>query len=163
MQDHRFIALDNDGVSSRGEEPHPFSEEDRGEVYDKGPDLARDPARGDKILPQTLEEASVALMAEHLEVFETVRRESSGSAEFVDEKGQAWDVKSPVSPPPEQGWFFAPEHHLGKIREDFDQGDRVLLNLSRCNEQDSQTMIEHLNQSLTQDEKGRLLILCRAA
>jgi hypothetical protein len=125
----------------------------------RGPALASDPARGNKITEGGIEEAAVALTAEAHEIFETVTRESSGGAEFIDNQGVAWDVKSPLSPPPGQNWEYSPDHQISRIRKDLSQGDKVLFNLSRVNDKDRDDTLRLLQQELTCDERSQLLIL----
>ena len=124
--------------------------------------LAIDPAKGKKLQLGGVEEAIVALQAENLEVFDELSREESGGAEFVDEHGVEWDVKSPLSPPPGQNWEFSPEHQLKKVRRDFSQDDKVLFNLTRVSDIDRDRTLKLFKEELTCDERGMLLILTDA-
>lgn len=125
----------------------------------RAPKLASDPAKGNKITDGSIEEAAVALTAEHQQIFTTATRESSGSAEFIDNFGIAWDVKSPLSPPEGQNWNFSAEHQLTKVRHDLSQGDKVLFNLSRVNDKDRDDTLQLFSQELTLNERGQIVIL----
>jgi hypothetical protein len=121
--------------------------------------LALDPSRGLKLQAGGVEEAMVALQAENLEVFERLEREETGGAEFADEQGVEWDVKSPLSPSLDNNWKYSPRHQLKKVRRDFSQGDKVLLNLTRVNDNDRDQTIQVLHDSLSCSERENLLIL----
>lgn len=158
LDHHRWARLTAEGLKTEGEAPNPWTQDEFCGASHRADALALDPAKGDRITPGGVEEAAVALMGEHLGLFDHFQRESSGSAEFVDQSGVEWDVKSPLTPPEGQDWFFDPHHQLGKIRHDFSQGDRVLLNLSRVSDEDAVDLLELLHQELSFDEKGQLLI-----
>lgn len=160
MSVRTFLSLNCEGKFEQVGNPSDSwtaSELDR--AVERSTALATDPAKGNKITDGGIEEAAVALTAEHLRVFEMVTRESSGGAEFIDEKQIAWDVKSPLSPPVNQNWQFSPSHQLEKVRHDFSQGDRVLFNLSRVNSKDRDDVLQLFSQELTCDERGQIVIL----
>lgn len=138
----------------------PADASDRREIDAKGAALARDPAKGEALQPGGIEEASVAFMAEHYGVLpQPVGRETTGYSEFVDGQGRNWDVKSPLSPPPGAGWVLDVPHQVEKVREDLAQGDRILLNLSRCSATDAAAVLEGLDQALQGDERSRVAVL----
>lgn len=158
MEGHRFLSMDEQGnFQVVGEPLDEWTPEELQAVMPEVRELAADPARGDKISKGGLEEAAVALSAENLEVFEDLTRESTGSAEFEDENGVEWDVKSPLSPPPGQNWEFSPHHQLEKVRHDFAQGDKVLFNLTRLDDEDRGETIELFRRELRADERDDLL------
>lgn len=160
MEEHRFLRMDCSGkFTAVGEAEDIWTQEELELVLPRVPELAGDPARGDKISKGGLEEAAVALTAENLEVFEHLERETTGSAEFVDENGVEWDVKSPLSPPEDQNWIFDPHHQLKKVRKDFSQGDKVLFNLTRLNSNDLRETLDLFTAELRCDERDDLLIL----
>lgn len=160
MEGHRFLSMDEQGnFKVVGEPEDRWTSSELESVMPQVGPLATDPARGEKISQGGLEEAAVALSAENLEVFEDLKRETTGSAEFEDEKGVEWDVKSPLSPPPGQNWEFSPEHQLEKVRHDFAQGDKVLFNLTRLNKDDLQETIELFRSHLLPEERDDLLFL----
>ncbi len=128
-------------------------------AVERAPKLASDPAKGNKITDGSIEEAAVALTAEHQKIFLSATRESSGSAEFIDNFGIAWDVKSPLSPPEGQNWNFSAEHQLTKVRHDLSQGDKVLFNLSRVNDKDRDDTLHLFAQELTLNERGQIVVL----
>lgn len=122
--------------------------------------LARDPARGNKVSEATIEEAAVALHALHSGVLDRPKRESTGGSEFVDAQGQPWDVKSPFSPPANKpDWVFDAQHHVHVVHEEISGGERVLLNLSRCNDRDAAAVKEQLVEALSDWEEQRVLVL----
>lgn len=160
MEGHHFFRLDpNGGFESVGEIEDSWTPAEIEVALPRVRDLATDPARGTKLSDMGLEEAAVALTAEHLDVFSRLTRETSGGAEFRDENGVSWDVKSPFSPPPEQGWSLSPEHHLDRVRKDFDQGDHVILNLTRVNSEDRNATMSLFQQALTVQEREQILFL----
>jgi hypothetical protein len=146
-----------------GAESDPWTEVEIQDAYVRVRELAADPARGDKITEAGLEEAGVALTAENLGVFDKLERETTGGSEFQAPDGSKWDVKSPISPPQNQDWYFSPHHHLNKVRKDLSSGDNVLLNLTRVTPQDRDATLNLFSQEMTCDEKGRLLVLSDAA
>ena len=160
MEDRRFYQLDCSGkLQAIGEPEDIWTESEMDEIMPEVRALATDPARGTKIGEAGLEEAAVALTAEHLEVFDDLKRETTGSAEFVDEHGIEWDVKSPLSPPEGQNWKYDVDHQLTVLRKDFGQGDKVLFNLTRLNDQDLQATFQLLEGNLECHERDDLLIL----
>lgn len=56
-------------------------------------ELARDPAKGGKIIPETVQEARIGRGLEDSGRLSRLRRDPTGGAEFIDEAGQARDVK----------------------------------------------------------------------
>lgn len=123
-------------------------------------DLARDPARGHKIDPATIEEASVAVHAEASGVLREVKREISGHSEFTDWQSRCWDVKSPISPPPEKEWWvFDPNHEAEVVQHEVSGDEGVLLNLTRCNAQDAAALRQTLLDRLQPWECTKVLVL----
>ncbi|MBS2036659.1 hypothetical protein JST97_16840 [bacterium] len=123
-------------------------------------DLARDPARGHKIDPATLEEASVAVHAEASGVLRDVRRESTGHSEFTDWNSRCWDVKSPISPPADkQWWVFDPDHEAEVVQQEVAGDEGVLLNLTRCNSKDAEALRQTLLERLQPWESNKVLVL----
>lgn len=164
MASHRFLRLGCDGSRALvGAESDPWTQAEVEDAYDRIRDLAADPARGDKITEAGLEEAGVALTAENLGVFDKLEREKTGGAEYQAPDGTKWDVKSPVSPPENQDWYFSPHHHLDKVRKDLSQGENVFLNLTQVTPTDRDSTLELFSQELSCDERGRLLILSDAS
>lgn len=160
MQDQTFMRLTCDDHFARvGSETMEWDLKSLQNAVARSAELASDPAKGGKITDGSIEEAAVALTAERQHVFEHATRESTGSAEFIDDKGVAWDVKSPLSPPPGQNWVFSPDHQVEKIRHDLSQGDRVLFNLSRVNDKDRDDTLNLLKKELTCQERSQILIL----
>jgi hypothetical protein len=138
----------------------PLMQQEVESAIKRGKALASDPAKGGKITPGSIEEAAVALMAEKCGVIAAPAvREETGSAEIVDGEGKSWDVKSPLSPPPDAKWVFDVDHQVVKVRHDLSQGDRVLLNLSKCNNEDTEKVIETMERELTADEKPLIAVL----
>lgn len=160
MEQHHFLKMDCSGKFIEVGEPEDiWTDQELAQLRPRIPELAGDPARGDNITEGGLEEAAVALTAENLEVFDHLERETTGGAEFVDEHGVEWDVKSPLSPPDGQNWVFSPDHQLKKVRKDFSQGDKVLFNLTRLNDKDLNATLKLLTLELSCEERDNLLIL----
>ncbi len=163
VENFNFAKLDDKGTLLQvGEVFDPWEPQEIDQAMQRLESLAIDPAKGPKLQLGGVEEAVVALQAENLEIFEHLTREPTGGAEFVDENGVEWDVKSPLSPPPDQNWQFSASHQLKKVRHDFAQGDKVLFNLTRVNESDRKETLDLFNEELTHNERGMLLILTDA-
>lgn len=161
--DASFARLNCSGDLERvGEPAQEWPQDKMEDALDRLGELAVDPAKGERILEGGVEEAVVALNAQRLGVFEEVSRETSGGAEFEDQDGEDWDVKSPVSPPADQEWYFSPDHHLKKVRKDLDRGDRVLFNLTRVSSVDRDSTIALFKDELSCDEKSRVLLFTDA-
>lgn len=121
--------------------------------------LASDPAHGGKVSNSSVEEGAVGLLAETSGLVHGFEREGTGKSEFVDSSGQMWDVKSPISPMPSQKWVFNANHQLDLVRKEISGGENVLLNLSRCNEQDSGSVLSLITENLAPWEKQRVVVL----
>lgn len=121
-------------------------------------ELASDPAKGDKIDKTGLEEAAVAMHAMFSGVLRKPERESTGHSEFVD-RGELWDVKSPVSPLPGAHWTIDVQHQVDVVKKEVNGDEKVLLNLTRCNDEDAEAVRQALIGNLTEWESQRLVIL----
>jgi hypothetical protein len=163
VESFNFARLDCDGnLHLVGESIDIWEPQELEDASARLESLALDPSRGLKLQAGGVEEAVVALQAENLGVFERLEREETGGAEFADEHGVEWDVKSPLSPSPDHNWKFSPHHQLKKVRRDFSQGDKVLLNLTRVSEDDRDQTLRVLHDSLSCSERENLLILSDA-
>jgi|GEM_PF-2612020 len=93
--------------------------------------LARDPAHGNRRTANSLGEAEAGLA---LEVWgklpAPIRREKSGASEFVDGKGQRWDVKRFNSHFPTRSGGFVLERALLKLESQFNNNEFVILDRS---------------------------------
>ncbi|MFN8607800.1 MAG: hypothetical protein U0931_09720 [Vulcanimicrobiota bacterium] len=127
-------------------------------------ELARDPARGHKIDQATLEEASVAVHAQASGVLRQVQREGTGHSEFTDWQSRCWDVKSPISPPPDKEWWvFDPNHEAEVVHNEVAGDEGVLLNLTRCNPRDASALRQALLERLQPWESSKVLVLSATA
>lgn len=127
-------------------------------------ELARDPARGDKIDPATIEEAAVAVHADVSGVLRQVEREKTGHSEFTDWQSQRWDVKSPISPPPDKPfWVFDVNHEAEVVQHEVDGDENVLLNLTRCSPQDAAALRQALVERLEEWQSRKVLVLAATA
>lgn len=123
-------------------------------------ELAKDPARGHKIDPATLEEASVAVHAGASGVLKDVAREKTGHSEFTDWQSQRWDVKSPISPPPEkQWWVFDASHEADVVQHEVEGDEKVLLNLTRCTPEHATALRQTLLERLEPWQTAKVLVL----
>lgn len=156
---YRWARLEPQGLVATGRPPEPIEHLDQ--VAADHVDWSKDPAKGDRVDEKSLQEAAVAVLAEHLGVLSELQRESTGHSEFVDGQQQAWDVKSPVSPDRE-GWIFDPHHHLEVLREDLGQGEAILLDLSRLRKPDATSLLSVLHQGLEVQERNQVLVLLEA-
>jgi len=139
---------------------NPLTPKEMKDIDNRFETLASDPAKGGKIGPGSVEEATIAFAAEKGGIIPPpVDREKTGLSEFIDKDGNTWDVKSPLSPAPGDKWVFDANHQIEKIRHDLSQGDRTLLNLSRCNKEDTNTLLNLLKQELTETERSLIFII----
>jgi hypothetical protein len=152
----RWARFGSAGLEAVGQPPRPL--QDPVLAAQDAVELSRDPAKGGKVDDKSLEEAAVAVLAEHLGVLSGVRREKTGHSEFTDEQARLWDVKSPLSPD-RPGWIFDPAHHLEVVQEDLDQGEGILLDMTRLNRTDSVALLSQLGQGLSVQQTGHLLVL----
>jgi len=152
----RWARLTPAGLQPIGLPPHSVEQN----VIADSLQLSFDPAKGGKCDDKSLQEAAVGLLAQHLGIFQDVRREASGHSEFVARQGPTpcWDVKSPVSPD-RPGWLFDPAGLSQGIRQDLDQGEGILLDLSRLRQEDSRSLVTTLQQDLSQVQAENVLIL----
>lgn len=126
--------------------------------------LALDPAKGDKIHKEGIEEAAVAIHADRSGVLHHVRREATGHSEFLDGNGALWDVKSPLSPPADaSGWLFDVQHQVDVVRHELDGDEGVLLNLTRCTPEDTRALQGALRQALQPWECKKVYVLSNPA
>ncbi len=123
--------------------------------------LAIDPARGDKVATDGIEEAVVALHASHHGVLRGIEREATGHSEFTDWQGQMWDVKSPISSPPGSAWSLDVGHQLQVVKEEVEGDENVLLNLTLCNPVDVALVQAALKEGLSDWESVRVLVLAK--
>ncbi|MBX3165945.1 MAG: hypothetical protein KF760_00980 [Candidatus Eremiobacteraeota bacterium] len=127
-------------------------------------ELARDPARGHKIDPATIEEAAVAVHAESSGVLRQVEREKSGHSEFTDWQSRRWDVKSPISPPlDKEFWVFDVNHEAEVVQHEVQSDENVLLNLTRCTAQDAAALCQALLERLPDWQARKVLVLAATA
>jgi hypothetical protein len=149
-----------EGYSPLGKGAKPIQENDWKGTLARIETLSKDPAKGGKATPGSVEEAIVGVYAELAGVVAPpIVRESTGAAEFVDGKEIKWDVKSPKSPPPGARWSFDADHQIVKIRHDQSNGEKVLLNLSSCNPGDTSTLLALINRELTDEERKNVSCL----
>lgn len=127
-------------------------------------ELAKDPARGHKIDPATIEEAAVAVHADASGVLRQVEREKTGHSEFTDWQSQRWDVKSPMSPPPDKEfWVFGVDHEAEVVEHEVQGDENVLLNLTRCNPRDAAALRQALLERLPEWQSRKVLVLAATA
>lgn len=151
----RWARLTPSGLQAVGLPPHAV---EQNEILDSL-QFTQDPAKGGKCDDKSLQEAAVGLLAQHLGVLQEVRRESSGRSEFETNSSltTCWDVKSPVSPD-RPGWFFDPVGLSQGVREDLDQGEGILLDLSRLQRKDSEALVSQLQQELSPNQAESVLV-----
>lgn len=152
----RWARLGTQGLEPVGTNPSPIS--DHEQVATDRVDWMHDPAKGGKSDDKSIQEAAVAVIAEHLGALQGLEREATGHSEFVDSKKQAWDVKSPVSPD-RAGWIFDPYHHVQVATEEIAGGESVMLDMTRLKQEDSLQLLEALKDGTTLAERGGLLLL----
>lgn len=114
--------------SSSGGDPVPSVREQRLK------ELSKDPAKGDKITPQSRREAEVGLDLEEQGKLHGIKRDPTGAAEFIDANGVSWDVKGFVSGDMKGGFKLA-ESAL-KIERELLVGENVIVDTARMSAQD---------------------------
>lgn len=150
----------NNKIEASGSQNVSVPENEVPELASRIEKLSLDPAKGGKPTPGSVEEAQVGIYAELAGVVAPpIIREETGAAEFVDENQIKYDVKSPKSPPPGAKWAFDAAHQIVKIRHDQSNGEKVLLNLSKCTPGDTSTLILEIMQNLNPEELKNLSIL----
>lgn len=99
-------------------------------------ELARDPAHGGNITPNSRQEAMIGLdLEESRQLPGPIRRDPTGGAEFVDADGQDWDVKGFNSSfPPNRGGYDLTSS-MRKIRESIRDGENVIIDTSKMSQQ----------------------------
>ena len=89
--------------------------------------MATDPAIGNKVTNKTIAEREVGIGLEKLGEVNGLVRDPSGRAEFIDSKGQKWDVKAFNSNfPPEKGGYTL-EKSMNVIRDSLSNDEKVML------------------------------------
>lgn len=89
-------------------------------------ELAADPAHGGKVDAKTLREAEVGLSLEERGAFAApIRRDPTGSAEFIDATGQKWDVKAWNSRYAPRGYNTADA--IAAVRREVAAGENVMV------------------------------------
>lgn len=90
--------------------------------------LALDPAHGNRATANSLREAEAGLALEAWgKLPGPIRREKSGASEFVDARGQRWDVKRFNSHFPTWSGGFVLDRALDKLAGQFAQKEFVIL------------------------------------
>jgi hypothetical protein len=99
--------------------------------------LASDPAHGGKISIKSIQERTVGLELEKAgKVPGPITRDPTGAAEFIDGKGNKWDVKGFNSNfSPKKGGFSAATD-AGKVDKSLALGENVMLDTSKMNDAD---------------------------
>ena len=152
----RWARLGTQGIEPVGANPSPVSNLEQ--VAKDRVEWMHDPAKGGNSDDKSIQEAAVAVLAEHLGAVEGLRREPTGHSEFIDSNKQAWDVKSPVSPD-RAGWIFDPYHHVQVATDEIAGGESVMLDMTRLKQDDSLQLLEALKDGTTVAERGGLLLL----
>jgi hypothetical protein len=144
--------------------------------------LASDPDQGGAIKPSTRAEAMAGLGAESQGLIKAPISRGPRGIEFFDGDGHPWDVKTPPSPKPGQGWAFRVQDTgkaiLSELRskaQELPDGSRtppgtftngktgipeprrVILDCSLLNKADFLSLKQWLAQNLTREELSRIL------
>ncbi len=108
--------------------------------------MAKDPAHGNQITQKGIQEREIGLLLETRGYLKSpIKRDPSGSAEFIDGDGVKWDIKGFNSNyPPRKGGFNL-ERDIGKIEAEINKGENVILDTTQLNQihlQQLKTVIE---------------------
>ena len=91
-------------------------------------ELAPDAAHGGKVSRKSIAEAEVGLGLEDAAAVKGLRRDPSQAAEFIDDSGQAWDVKGFHSQvPPGAKGAFTLEDAMKSIKRELALGENVMV------------------------------------
>ncbi len=121
--------------------------------------LVFDPATG-HATSNTAEEAAVGLVGRMGGVIAgPITRDATGLAEFIGIEDVHWDVKSPMSPRTDQHWTFDAGHQVEVVRKNIGEGESILLNLSRCTEEDARNVVTLIRRALSREELQFLYVL----
>jgi hypothetical protein len=102
-------------------------------------ELAKDPAHGNKVEPKGLHEAVIGLALEKgKELDPPIQRDPRpDGGEFIDGKGQVWDVKSFRSGfPPNKGGFDL-QRDVDKIEAELNKGEGVIIDTTFLSQKDA--------------------------
>lgn len=103
--------------------------------------LAADPAHGGHITKSSLREAWVGLRLERRGLVPaSIKRESTGAAEFVDGQRQLWDVKGFDSRWPIGQGGFEPQRVEASLRREIGAGQHVMLDTRHLTSADLATL-----------------------
>lgn len=138
-QQRANVPLDNDVHPSSAPVRRPRHPRSAEELED----LARDPAHGGRVTPGSARERDVGLGLEGSgEVAGPITRDPTGSAEFIDGNGQAWDVKGFNSNYTPRKGGFSLERDAGKVERELASGENVMLDTGNLSPEHSQLLKE---------------------
>lgn len=124
--------------------------------------LMRDPAHGNKITMQSIEEAIAGIAAEQNGFLAgPLKRDITPAAEFIDKFGQAWDVKAAVSRAPNGKHIFDPNKLIESIKRDLLIGENIILDLRKLEGADIPIFYEKIRTSLTSQDVKRILVVIK--
>ncbi|MEM6634919.1 MAG: hypothetical protein AAF667_03410 [Pseudomonadota bacterium] len=103
--------------------------------------LSSDPARGGIIDKKGEQERKVGLGAEQAGLIAgPIMRDPSGNAEFIDDKGQAWDVKGFRSDFPASSGGFDVDQDIAKAERELAAGHNVIIDTENLSEADPEVL-----------------------
>ena len=127
-----IAAIASDGSGRGGE-----SNYTGGRTQEELDDLARDPSRGNSRsydIEQGIAEREAGLGVEQRGDVQSIRRDPTGVAEFIDATGQKWDVKAFRSTSPTTGQnVFNLNRALSNIRKEISRGNNIILDTRHLN------------------------------
>ncbi|MGO1973428.1 MAG: hypothetical protein ACTH2Q_10770 [Propionibacteriaceae bacterium] len=117
--------------------------------------LSGDPAHGGKTTPGSEREAEVGLSLEETGALDgPITRDPSGSAEFIDDNGQKWDVKGFQTRSGKGG--YDPAKAAAKIERELAAGHNVILDLKKLQEPDLSNLKDMVRNN--SDWAGKVII-----
>ena len=121
-------------------------------------ELAEDPAHSGSKRPIDIEkgqhEARIGLELEERGLLKNIKRDVTGKAEFIDETGQAWDVKSFNSHyKPNKGGFRL-DKAMNTVRKSLSENENVIIDTSNLS---SEHIAELTTEIINQGLQGRVL------
>lgn len=103
--------------------------------------MASDPARGGIIDKKGEQERKIGLGAEQAGLIPgPIVRDPSGNAEFIDDKGQAWDVKGFRSDFPASTGGFDVDEDVAKVERELAAGHNVIIDTENLSEADLEAL-----------------------
>ncbi len=120
-----------------------------------------DVARGGKMTIETVEdEAMAGIACEDQKVTQrTFTRSLRAEEEFIDDLGQAWDVKTAKSYSMSGKYIFDVNNFVNSIVKEYPCGERIIINITPLKDSDLEILYTELKKRLTKKEIEMTMII----